>query len=243
MQILQCLYAIAQCARRATAGYHLSVRHLPAAVRAFAQTQRRTEVARGQGIGARFHDLVLMTVAALMREWGTGEIRGLSLRQPYASLVAIGEKRIETRSFARKYHGPIAIASSAAWKRAARLRATEDPTFFAAWKRHRDLIDDVGQLPLGAIIAVARIVEYIPTEAIIAADNGRPPRRHLTLGGFRCGVSEIEFGDYQPNRFGWLLADVHRLALPVPCKGALGLWKIEPRTLRSLRRATAVPVV
>ena len=70
-----------------------------------------------------------MTVAGLMRTWRSEEIRGLSLRQPHASLVALGEKQIETQSFARKYHGPIAIASSAAWTRAARMRAAEDPVF------------------------------------------------------------------------------------------------------------------
>jgi hypothetical protein len=183
-----------------------------------------------------------MTVTGLMRQGGASEIRGLSLRQPHASLVALGEKRIETRSFARKYHGPIAIASSAAWTRMARLRAAEDPVFAAAWRRHRDLVEDVDDLPLGMILAVARIVAYVPTETIVAA-NKRGPKSRIRMGDFRGGVSEIDFGDYGRNRFGWLLADVHRLVMPVPCKGALGLWNLDSVTLRSLRRATVIPVL
>jgi activating signal cointegrator 1 len=182
-----------------------------------------------------------MTVAGLMRQWRTGEIRGLSLRQPHASLVALGEKRIETRSFARKYRGAVAIASSAAWNRTARIQAAEAPSFTAAWRRHRGLVDDVDDLPLGMILAVARIVDYVPTETIVAANTDFGPRSRLCLGDFRGGRSERAFGDYGPNRFGWLLADVHRVREPVPCKGRLGLWKIDSVTLRLLRRASVVP--
>jgi hypothetical protein len=148
-----------------------------------------------------------MTVAGLIRQWRTGEIRGLSLRQPHASLVALGEKRIETRSFARKYRGAVAIVSSAALKRTARTRAADDPRFIAAWRRHRGLVDDVDDLPRGIILAVARVVDYVPTETIVAANTDRGPRSRLRVGDFRGGRSEIAFGDYKPNRFGWLFAE------------------------------------
>ncbi len=183
-----------------------------------------------------------MTVAGLMRTWHADEIRALSLLQPHASLVALGEKHIETRSFQRTYLGPIAIASSAAWKAAAKRRAFEDTDFAEAWRRHRDLIESVDDLPLGMIVAVARIVAYLPSELIVAMDRKRERRSRLVLEGVTCGESEIAFGDYSRNRFGWVLADVHRLTAPVPCKGALGIWKIAPATRARLNRANVIRV-
>jgi hypothetical protein len=187
-------------------------------------------------------DLDVMTVAGLMRTRRAEEIRALSLRQPHASLVALGEKRIETRSFQRKYLGPIAIASSASWKPAAKRRAFEDPDFIAAWRRHRDIVESVEDLPLGMIVAVARIVAYLPSELIVAMDRKRKSRSRLALEGVTCGKSEMVFGDYRRGRFGWMLADVHRLVAPVPCKGALGIWKIAPATRARLNRARVEPV-
>ena len=107
-----------------------------------------------------------------------------------------------------------------------------------------DMVDDVDDLPLGVILAIARIIEYVPTETIVAANKKRGSNSRLRLGDFKCGPSEIAFGDYSPNRYGWLLANLHRLVVPVPCKGALGLWTINPGTLReSLKRARLIPVL
>lgn len=183
-----------------------------------------------------------MTVAGLMRTWRAEEIRALSLRQPHASLVALGEKRIETRSFARKYIGPIAVASSASWKPEPKRRAFKDPDFIAAWRRHRDVVESVDDLPLGMIVAVARIVAYRPSESIVAMDRDCKRKSRPALDGVTFGTSEMAFGDYRRGRFGWVLADVHRLVVPVPCKGALGIWRIEPATRARLNRARVVPV-
>ena len=36
-------------------------------------------------------------------------MKALTLHQPWATLVAVGEKRIETRSWSTDYRGPLAI--------------------------------------------------------------------------------------------------------------------------------------
>lgn len=47
---------------------------------------------------------------------GGGEgVKTLTLLQPWASLVACGAKKIETRSWATKYRGPLAIHAAAFW--------------------------------------------------------------------------------------------------------------------------------
>ncbi len=44
-------------------------------------------------------------------------MRALSVRQPWASLIALGLKPDETRTFAVSYRGPIAIAAGATYGR------------------------------------------------------------------------------------------------------------------------------
>ena len=65
-------------------------------------------------------------------------IRALSLRQPWASLVADGRKTIETRTWRTRYRGTLAIHASA--------RPCDD-------------------LPTGGIIAIARLYECRPMTA------------------------------------------------------------------------------
>jgi hypothetical protein len=38
---------------------------------------------------------------------------------------------------------------------------------------------------------------------------------------------EYSFGDYSPNRYAWLLANIRALPTPVPATGALSLWEYE----------------
>jgi len=39
-------------------------------------------------------------------------VKAISLKQPWANLVAVGEKTIETRTWVTSYHGPLLIVSS-----------------------------------------------------------------------------------------------------------------------------------
>ncbi|MDE2685986.1 MAG: ASCH domain-containing protein [Chloroflexota bacterium] len=65
-------------------------------------------------------------------------IRALSLRQPWASMVADGRKTIETRTWRTNYRGPLAIHAS---------------------KR------PYADLPTGGIIAIARLYDCRPMTA------------------------------------------------------------------------------
>lgn len=42
-------------------------------------------------------------------------MKAISLWQPWASLVAVGAKKIETRSWATKYRGSLAIHATKKW--------------------------------------------------------------------------------------------------------------------------------
>jgi hypothetical protein len=126
-------------------------------------------------------------------------MKAIPLWQPWASLVACGAKRVETR------HWPVPPAwlgqrmAIYATKRESDLWLCKRSPF-AAYLPEPDL------LPRGAIIAtvtLARCSEM--TEASIAELAERNP-------------DELAFGLYEPGRFAWVLRDVEPLAAAVPFK-------------------------
>ena len=100
-------------------------------------------------------------------------MKAISLWQPWATLVGLGVKTIETRSWATKYRGPLAIHAAKrqpehglsfpdgwwAWNdRSTRHRATPyiyDP-------RQPTPQASVTPLPLGAVVATCELVDCVP---------------------------------------------------------------------------------
>jgi activating signal cointegrator 1 len=146
-------------------------------------------------------------------------VKALSLTQPWATLVATGEKRIETRSWSTGYRGWIAIHASKGFPRWAREYA-EDLEFQAALKRHGYSIES---LPLGCIVAVCKLRACIRTEHC-------PEVFAHTI----WNNQEKLFGDYSLGRWGWALDDPHRLPEPIPVKGSLGLWDVPQHVSRAI---------
>lgn len=142
-------------------------------------------------------------------------MKAISVTQPWASLIAIGAKRIETRSWRTPYRGCLAIHAAKAFPRWA--KQTCDDFMFA---------QELGPnpLPLGAVIAECRLISCIPTREL--QQNGVIEVDHLAgCGDFYMSDSERLFGDYSPGRWAWLLADIKRLEVPIPAKGSLSLWE------------------
>lgn len=156
-------------------------------------------------------------------------LRGLTVSQPWATLIAIGAKRVETRAWPTRYRGTIAIHAAKGLRgifSGARDEDLEALCFqepFAAALAEQDTAD----LPRGAIIATAELVDVVPVENITSV------RRK----GFARLPYEYAFGDYAPGRFGWLLENVQPLTEPVPYRGALGLWPVAAHAHRAIERA------
>ena len=139
-------------------------------------------------------------------------MKALTLYQPWASLIAIGAKHFETRSWAapRTAIGDV-VAIHAGRK--------EDRTF--RWEDDQVLsLLGAEDLPKGAIVATARLMDVLPTWSAQVS----PMEEHL--------------GDFSPSRYAWKFVDVVRLTCPVPAKGHLGLWTV-PQDLEKevLRRS------
>lgn len=130
-------------------------------------------------------------------------MRALSLTQPWATLIATGQKSIETRNWATAYRGPLAIHAAKGYP--------------AEAQRFTGILFGDGRLterpPLGAVVAVAWLVSIRKTEDIVN----------------EIDEQERLYGDYSPRRFAWVLDPdrLHKLAVPVPASGMQGVWEWE----------------
>lgn len=143
-------------------------------------------------------------------------MRILTLTQPWATLVAIGAKRVETRSWRTGYRGDIGIHAAKTFPRAARDICYQEP--FATGLKGAG-ITLATELPRGEIVAVARLQDCVATTDVLS------------------WISEHEraFGDYSPGRFAWVFgARAIPLSTPIKCDGHLGLWTPEPFARGSL---------
>ena len=129
-------------------------------------------------------------------------MKALSLLQPWASLVATGAKRIETRSWSTKYRGPLAIHASRSNKN--KLLRFMEPFLKA--------LRGIGILPLGAIVATCDLVDCIKMTPEFIKLIKSP---------------ELDFGDYAVGRCAWILENIKPLEKPIPASGALSLWEWE----------------
>lgn len=154
----------------------------------------------------------------------------LGMWQPWASLVALQEKRIETRSektanFMRRYiGGPIAIQATATWNAEIDATCRKEPIRSAirsVWNIHskRDI-------PLGALLCVTQLLDVCrmlqcPVGPCTLC-NQTGFYLHDSHGLFNDLITprEIAFGDWQAGRYGLVLgARIEYFAVPIPIKG------------------------
>jgi hypothetical protein len=133
--------------------------------------------------------------------------------------MALGLKRIETRSWSTALRGPVAIHASKGFPLAARD--------FALCEAYPYLKHEPEWFPRGAIVAVGILTDVVPTERL---------RQHLM-------PREEFFGDYGDGRFGWIFEGIRALRTPVPATGRLGIWTMPPDVQAAVREqlAAAVP--
>lgn len=140
-------------------------------------------------------------------------MKAISLWQPWATLMAIGAKKNETRHWPTYWRGPLVLHA------AKRFGPDE-----------RDICDDVpfrevlasagilrpSDLPLGALVGVVRVVYCTKTETFGADlfEHGR------------LSAQEHAFGNYGPGRWAWITEGAKRFAVPIPWKGKQGFFDV-----------------
>lgn len=156
-------------------------------------------------------------------------MKALTIYQPWASFVACGIKRYETRSWATTYRGPIAI-------HAGKTRA------YYCTRDYLDIVIAASQNPLfeSYVMGCAETPEHeLPFGAVIATaeligcwEIGKHPLSGtpvLNVNGQCRSISDEEwlFGNYTPGRFAWELDKVNLLEKAIPARGMQGLWEWE----------------
>jgi hypothetical protein len=120
-------------------------------------------------------------------------MRAITLWQPWASAVALGLKRVETRSWPTKYRGPLAIHAAKRWAPEQRDKyETKQQSFEdAGWNL------DV-PLPLGSLVCICELYTIIETDDWIGSSRER------------------SWGDFSEGRYAWQLMGARRILQPVP---------------------------
>lgn len=130
----------------------------------------------------------------------------LSIIQPWASLIAVGIKDIENRTWRTNYRGDFLIHASAKRLPAGWTALTSEQ--YAAATRLVNPYgkeNDVKQLPVSAIIGKARLVDCVLNHPSVWAEKGV---------------------------WNWVLADVQLFSTPIlNVKGRLGFWEFDDALL------------
>lgn len=156
-------------------------------------------------------------------------MKAITLTQPWATLVAIGAKRIETRSWQTFYTGELAIHAAKGFPDDARYFVGEEPfqsVLAAALGRPMVLATD---LPTASIIAVATL-----DDCWRFSEQSESQIRHRSEKG-KLPPHEADFGDYSAGRFGLYLPHARPLPTPVPARGMLNLWNVPADVERVVR--------
>ena len=138
-------------------------------------------------------------------------LRTISLWQPWASLIALGEKHYETRHWSTDVRSVIAIHAAKRWT-AEEARLCQQPYFRDALSRAYGSAF-VQAMPLGAVLCIAHLVDVYPITTKFMA----------TLS-----AQERAFGSYAPGRWAWEIKVLKVFDPPIPAKGAQNWWPWTP---------------
>lgn len=157
-------------------------------------------------------------------------MKALSLWQPWAHLLAVGAKRYETRDWATRYRGPIAIHAAKRWTVRMAVQCYQEP-FFTILSRagikfpaHCDArrLKGLG-LDFGAIIGVGVLADCRPANEVLR----------------EIGGEEVAFGDFSHGRYAFEYQDVRQLPTPIPLNGQQGLWDLPDDIISQIERTAS----
>lgn len=151
-------------------------------------------------------------------------MKALTVYQPWASLISMGLKTVETRGWKTNYRGPLAIhAAKRLWPQAG-VELLNNERVLEAWRHASGAeMQKAWHLwPHGAIVATCRLAycREIPDWPALYVYDVRMKaevRIEESLEGL--------LGDFTPGRFIWVLENIQPLIKPIPAMGRQGMWE------------------
>lgn len=131
-------------------------------------------------------------------------MKALSLWQPWASLVIVGAKQFETRSWKTSYRGTLVIHAA----------LTRNAYTAAAMIAAKGLGLILDTMPRGVALGTVELVDVCPVEAVMES------------GEVKFGAQEWQLGDYSEGRYAWKLANPIAFPEPIACAGHQRLWDV-----------------
>ena len=156
--------------------------------------------------------------------------RGLTLRQPWAWLVAVGHKRVENRTWSTVYRGPLVLHAAAQKTDTSPAAARADEHAPPAGSAHgaEHWTDPTGaphpRGARGAVVALTRLLDVHPATADCCPDD---PYAHRPTG--------------EDPLHHWCLGETWCLPAPLATIGWVGLWIPKPDTLHALADLAVAP--
>lgn len=150
-------------------------------------------------------------------------MKALSLWQPWASLVALGLKKVETRIWSTPYRGLIAIHSTAgipvAWLGASRFEPEFITQLPVEW---RNIVNEASSVRVG----MTQLCGVLPRGVVLCTANLVDVRETLQVVD---GLSDQEraFGNYDEGRYAWFFDKIKRFPHPILAKGNRRIWNWE----------------
>lgn len=139
--------------------------------------------------------------------------------QPWASLVAVGAKQWETRSWGTTYRGPLLIHA------ALRKPPQIDKPLVIEEMIQALGVADFDELPRGVVLA---IVDLATADVIV---NTTPTREEAGWPPTEYWTSQDLLGDWTVGRYAWHLSNLRRLSVPIKARGGQRLWRPDPVTV------------
>ncbi len=126
----------------------------------------------------------------------------LSIKEPFATLMATGDKHIETRSWKTNYRGELFIHAS----REKLAKEYLNDLYIM------NLIQNL-DMNYGNIICKGNLVDCKYMDKNF-------------LDSIKKNTKEFNLGLYEEGRYAWIFEDIERIH-PIPAKGKLNIWNYE----------------
>ena len=171
-------------------------------------------------------------------------LKMISMWNPWAALLAAGEKWIETRGWPTKHRGTIGIQAAKKYNAKASEKALQVIRDQYDWTpRHAKahILLEEGHHHGGRLVAIATLEDCVPTENVRKigqpiSDVVSQPRQVDTPAYFQTESGavlltdgrEAHVGNLNNDRFAWLLSNVRAVVHPPEVRGQQGMWNHEP---------------
>lgn len=142
-------------------------------------------------------------------------MKALTIWQPWAELIILGHKTMETRGWKPYYSDRRIAIHAAAYKR-------------LPHEIYMEIAAAIGIPPERYNGSWLYYIEHrIPAESFGAVIGTATIGRVLTSSEAVKVISlkEMALGDYSPRRYAWELTDVQAFEKPIPARGQQGLWE------------------